>query len=139
MFSHALKSHSEIREGSICHSGGQYVISSGFKTKENQNKGGVPPSGVPLVIIKASISCVVYCSGSSEHCLSAGAAQGTGYNQNSAACGPHEVAIDTDAQGASELVIICVYRPSNCCEVAGGCVGAAAVGIKKGVCEGVFV
>lgn len=37
---------------------------------------------------------------------SAGAAQGTGCNRNSATPGPHEVAIDTDAQGASELVII---------------------------------
>lgn len=91
------------------------------------------------MIIKASISCVVYCSGSSEHCLSASAAQGTGYNQNSIVCGPHEVAIDTDAQGASELVIICECRPSNCCEVAGGCVGATAMGIKKGVCVRMFV
>lgn len=91
------------------------------------------------MIIKASISCVVYCSGSSEHRLSAGAAQGTGYNQNSAARGPHEVAIDTDAQGASERLIICAHRPSNCCEVAGGCVGTTAMGTKKSVCEGVLV
>ena len=110
-----------------------------FQWLQDQDKGGVPPSGVPLVIIKASISCVVYCSGSSEHCLSASAAQGTGYNQNSIVCGPHEVAIDTDAQGASELVLICECRPSNCCEVAGGCVGATAMGIKKGVCVRMFV
>lgn len=71
-------------------------------------------------------------SGSSKHCLSVGAAQGTGYNQNSTAYGPHEVAIDTDAQGAmSSLLFVC--RPSNCCGVAGGCVGATAVGIEKGL------
>lgn len=42
--------------------GGQYVIFSGFKMKD-QNKGGVPLSGVPLVIIKASISCVIHVPG----------------------------------------------------------------------------
>lgn len=37
------------------------------------------------------------------HSLSAGFAQGTGCNRNSTAPRPHEVAMDTDAQGASEL------------------------------------
>lgn len=60
----------------------------------------------PLVIIRASISRVIPGSRLSGYGLSAGAAQGTSCNRNSAAPGPHEVAIDTDAQGASELVII---------------------------------
>lgn len=66
------------------------------------------------MIIGASISCVIPCSPRCGHGLSAGAAQGTGCNRNSAAGGPHEVAIDTDAQGAGELVIIYMYLPSNC-------------------------
>lgn len=58
------------------------------------------------MITRASISCVISHSLRCGHSLSAGAAQGTGCNRSSAALGPHEVAIDTDAQGASELVII---------------------------------
>lgn len=42
--------------------GGQYIISRGFK-KKDQNKGGVPPTGVRLVIIKISISCVIHILG----------------------------------------------------------------------------
>lgn len=69
--------------------------------------------------------------------LSAGATQGTGCNRNSTAPGPHEVAIDTDAQGAGEL-IICMYLPSNCCGVFVGCVGAIAMGIRR-VCTRVCI
>lgn len=115
--------------------GGQYIISRGFK-KKDQNKGGVPrgPTQWGTSGDYQDINFLCYShSGSAKHCLSVGAAQGTGYNQNSTACGPHEVAIDTNVEGASELIIICMCCPSNCCGVAGGCVGATAMGIKKGL------
>ena len=38
-----------------------------------------------------------------------------------------------------KLVIIYMYLPSNWHVVAGSCVGATAMGIKEGVCQGVFV
>lgn len=53
--------------------------------------------------------------------------------------GPREVAVAPVAEGAGRLVIICMYLPSNCHGVAGSCVGATAMGIKEGVCQGVFV
>lgn len=85
----------------------------------------------------SSISCMIPCSQCYRHGLSAGAAQGTSCNQKRAVQGPHEVATDTDAQGAGELIIIFKYFPSNCCGVALGCVSATAIGIKEGVYKGV--
>lgn len=64
-----------------------------------------PTQWGPLVIIRASISCVIPCALLCGQGLSAGAAQGTGCNRNRAAPGPQEVAIDTDAQRARELII----------------------------------
>ena len=59
--------------------------------------------------------------------------------RNITTLGPHGVAVDTVAEGAGKLVIIYMYLPSNWHVVAGSCVGATAMGIKEGVCQGVFV
>lgn len=58
---------------------------------------------------------------------------------NITSLGPHGVAVDTVEEGAGKLVIIYMYLPSNCPAVAGSCVDATAMGIKEGVCQGVFV
>lgn len=59
--------------------------------------------------------------------------------RNITTLGPHGVAVDTVAEGAGKLVIIYMYLPSNWHAVAGSCVGVTAMGIKEGVCQGVFV
>jgi hypothetical protein len=89
--------------------GDNSVIFIGFK-KKDENEGGVLPSRVLLVVMRTLISCVTPCSWSSGYCLSAGAAQGTDCSRNSSVCGPHEVAIDTDVQGAGELLLfVCIF------------------------------
>ncbi|KAL4699102.1 hypothetical protein H8959_011759 [Pygathrix nigripes] len=108
-----------------------------FKEKD-LNDGGSHPVGASGDY-QGIDTFVIPCSPSSEHSQSAGAAQGTDYNRSNPARRPQEVAIDTEVEGAVELVIICVYLPSNCCGIAGCCVGATSVGIEEGVCARVCV